>query len=138
MASVFVLHAAITWVLVGLIWTIQVVHYPLMAYVGPSAYADYQRRHMQRITWLVAVLMPFEVLLSAALVLFLPHALTMIGVLLVALIWASTAMFQAPAHERLQRGFAAEVHQFLVRSNWIRTALWTARGMLAGALLLML
>jgi hypothetical protein len=50
-------------------------------------------------------------------------------VLVVALdlaVLVSTIVWQAPLHGRLDReGFSAEVIRTLVRSNWIRTALWT-------------
>ena len=34
MSALLAAHAAATWALVGLIWTVQVVHYPLFALVG--------------------------------------------------------------------------------------------------------
>ena len=55
-------HAAVTWFLMGLIWIVQVVHYPLMAEVGAESYSAYQQGHMQRITWVVAPTMVLEAL----------------------------------------------------------------------------
>jgi hypothetical protein len=46
-------------------------------------------------------------------------------------IWTSTFTVQVPLHRRLERGFDAAVHGRLVRSNWLRTGGWTARGALA-------
>ena len=42
-------HVAATLFMVGLIWTIHVVHYPLFAEVGAENYVDYQSAHVERI-----------------------------------------------------------------------------------------
>lgn len=47
---------------------------------------------------------------------------------LLVLIWASTFLLQVPKHKVLTHGFDAEAHRFLVRTNWIRTAAWSVRG----------
>jgi hypothetical protein len=57
------------------------------------------------------------------------------GLALVAAIWLSTAAIQVPCHAKLAAGFDAEVHARLVSSNWIRTVAWTARGLLALAMI---
>jgi hypothetical protein len=51
------------------------------------------------------------------------------GLLLVAGIWLSTALFQAPRHTILGRGFDPAAHRFLVSSNRLRTVLWSLRGL---------
>ncbi|GGJ67978.1 hypothetical protein [Deinococcus aquiradiocola] len=131
-----VTHAALTWALVGLILTIQVVHYPLFARVGTGGYAAYQQEHVTRITWLVAPLMLAELGTGAALVLFRPPALPAVsvwlGLALIVLIWGSTALVQSPTHGQLAAGFDAALHARLVRTNLLRTVLWVARGVLAG------
>lgn len=128
-------QVAVTWSLVGLIWTIQVVHYPLMSRVGEARYADYQREHMRRITWLVGPLMLAEVGLALALWLRATtpneERLGWIGGLLLLAIWGATAAFSVPAHGRLEGGFDERAHARLVATNWIRTAAWTLRGALA-------
>ena len=52
------------------------------------------------------------------------------GLALVVAIWLSTAVIQIPCHHRLAQGFDDRVHRRLVRTNWIRTVAWTARGVL--------
>jgi len=49
-----VAHAAATLVMVGVIWFVQVVHYPLMARVSASEFAAYEREHQNRTTFVVA------------------------------------------------------------------------------------
>jgi hypothetical protein len=59
-----------------------------------------------------------------------PFFLLLLGLVLLAIVWLSTAFLQSPQHGALRRGFAAAPHRFLVASNWVRTACWTARGVL--------
>jgi hypothetical protein len=48
------LQAFASFAMTGLIWFVQVVHYPLFRAVGSSGYAAYQERHM-RLTKVVVV-----------------------------------------------------------------------------------
>jgi hypothetical protein len=125
--------------LTGLIWCIQVVHYPLFAAVGRDEFTRYEADHARLITLVVGPLMLVE--LAAALWLAavrpagVPAWMAWTGLALVAAIWLSTAAIQVPCHAKLAAGFDAEVHARLVSSNWIRTVAWTARGLLALAMI---
>ncbi len=55
---------------------------------------------------------------------------TWLAAALLAAVWASTAILQVPQHRRLERGFDAEAHRRLVRTNWIRVAGWSFRALL--------
>lgn len=129
MSVLFFAHAAATWALVGLIWTVQLVHYPLFAEVGPEHFGGYHARHTRQITWVVAPLMGVE-LVSAVLLFAEGHRefwFLASGVAL-ALNWLSTWLVQIPLHNRLATGFDSEAHRRLVKTNWLRTAAWTLRG----------
>jgi hypothetical protein len=52
------------------------------------------------------------------------------GLIMVALLWASTFFLQVPLHDKLSAGFSAENHAALVGGNWVRTVLWSLRGVL--------
>ena len=133
--GLLVLHAVSTLMLTGLIWVVQIVHYPLFAYVGEGDFCEYERQHARRITWLVGPLMVLEA--AAALGLFLlldtgvARMCTGLGVLLLLVVWGSTAFLQVPCHTRLSRGFDGLTLRRLVRTNWIRTAVWSVRGVLS-------
>jgi hypothetical protein len=43
-------HAAATLVMVGVIWFVQIAHYPLMARVSAGEFAAYEREHQTRTT----------------------------------------------------------------------------------------
>ena len=124
----------------GLILFVQVVHYPLMARGGTDHFGAYESGHTFRTGLVVIPLMAIE-LASAIWLAATPAAsgdrsLALVGVGLIAVIWTSTALLQAPAHGRLSRGFNPSVHKRLVRTNWIRTLSWVARIPVAFALLL--
>ncbi len=134
MTTLLAVHAAATWALVGLIWTVQLVHYPLFAQVGADAFRSYHARHTRQITWIVAPLMAVELLTAILLLVrgarepwllasFVPLAFN----------WLATWRVQIPLHNRLAAGFDADVHRQLVATNWWRTAAWSLRG---GCLLL--
>ncbi|MEM6459709.1 MAG: hypothetical protein AAF710_10005 [Planctomycetota bacterium] len=137
--AILLVHAAATWFMAGLIWFVQVVHYPLFAAVGGSGYVDYQAGHMRRTTFVVLPAMFIELGTAVALVFFddppWPAAWGLLGLLLVAAVWAVTFAVSVPAHRRLERGFDPAAHRRLVVTNWIRTALWSAR---AGLLVAMI
>lgn len=131
---VLLANAASTLLLVGLIWFVQVVHYPQFARVGRDCFAAYESAHMRLTTRVVAPLMLVEALTSAILAWQPPSAdlavVCWIGIVLVIAIWVSTATLQVPRHHALARAFDVQAHLGLVRSNWIRTAAWSLRGAL--------
>jgi hypothetical protein len=125
--------AASTWAMTGLIWFVQLVHYPLMALVGSGGYERYQAAHQSRTTIIVAPLMLAQAASSGVLAWRLQDApqgvAAWAGLALVALVFASTFFVQVPLHARLARGFDAGVHRRLVTTNWLRTLLWTAHAL---------
>ena len=134
MSSVFLVHFGATWALVGLIWFVQVVHYPLFAHVGGDAFPNYEAQHTRRTGWVVGVLMPLEAGTALWLVLSPPAdvdvAWLLLGLALVGVLWLTTLVVHVPLHRRLSAGFDPSVGRRLVVTNWIRTVLWSARGVL--------
>lgn len=53
-----------------------------------------------------------------------------LGIGLLGIIWLSTVFVQVPHHERLTQGFDPIIHRKLITSNWLRTRVWSARGLL--------
>ena len=139
MKAVLLIHLAATWFMVGLIWFVQIVHYPMFDRVGRDGFAAYEIAHSRLTTWVVGPPMIVEFLCALALVARRPDAIpawwTWTGLALVGAIWLSTALLQVPLHGVLAGGFDARAHAILVASNWIRTAAWTARGILAAAMI---
>ena len=140
MASLLlIVHACVTWFLVGLIWLVQLVHYAQFDGVGAGGWSDYHRRHTSNITWVVGPTMLLELATAVLLVwrrpAVVPAWTAWLGLGLVALLWISTAAIQVPLHNRLGGGFDAEVARRLVVTNWLRTIAWTLRGLLVAWML---
>ena len=132
-------HAAATLFMVGLIWTIQSVHYPLFARVGAADLISYENEHTLRMVRLLAIPAGLEISTGAALMWARPSGVglwlvLLAGALLVA-IWTSTVFVQVPLHRRLADQPDGSVVVQLVRSTWLRTALWTGRGVLVVVML---
>ncbi|MCS7025938.1 MAG: hypothetical protein NZV14_14135 [Bryobacteraceae bacterium] len=131
---ILLIHSAATLFMTGLIWFVQVVHYPLMARVGRSGFAEYEQAHSASTTLVVAAPMLIELGTAIWLVAFPParnlSGAAWLGLILVVLIWASTWLLQVPQHEILAHGFESQAHQRLVATNWIRTWLWSLRAIL--------
>lgn len=130
----FLAHLAATFFMTGLIWFVQVVHYPLFAATGKDNFSAYEQRHTAHTTWAVAPPMLVEAATAVLLFWFHPAGIATwqlsAGLALIAIIWLSTAFLQVPYHELLAKGFEPAVHDRLVRTNWIRTAAWSLRSLL--------
>ncbi|MFZ9881304.1 MAG: hypothetical protein ACO3QC_07885 [Phycisphaerales bacterium] len=139
MQAALLANTVSTLFMTGLIWFVQVVHYPLFSAVGGTEFAAYSRAHQSLTTLVVGPAMLVEAL-SAGLLVFarpagIPAWLAWLGLALVAVIWLSTAMLQVPAHGRLAGGFDASTHGFLVGTNWIRTVCWSLRAVVVVVML---
>ena len=115
--------------MVGLIWLIQLVSYPLFSYVNVGDFQKYHSRHVKKITPIVALAMTLEASIALILLIFTPSdsiGLFVINTLLVCLIWVSTAFIQIPYHQRLEFPKNQILYtEKLIKTNWIRTILWT-------------
>ena len=130
------LHLAVTLMMAGIIWSVQLVQYPLMAEVGRREFTAYHRQHMRRIGWVVMPLMLVEAGAAVALAVLRPAPLSVAGMVLLAAVWTSTFSIQVPLHARLQRGRDPHAIRRLVSTNWLRTWLWSGRAVISMMLVL--
>jgi hypothetical protein len=124
----------------GLIWFVQIVHYPLFGSVGGASWPTYHAAHCRHTGNLVLPVMLVEIGTAAALLLLSPALRTspLYSILcaLLGLIWLSTALLQAPLHHHLRRSPGPALLRRLLLTNWIRTTAWTLRSLGLCALLL--
>jgi hypothetical protein len=123
----------------GVIWVMQIVHYPLMRFVSGEQFARFETAHRIRISWVVGPLMLIEGVCVLAF-LFAPPAglpwwLPWVGAGVEAIAIGTTAFVSAPLHEQLNANFDEATLHRLVATNWVRTVAWTGRAAVAIAIL---
>jgi hypothetical protein len=120
---------------VGMIWFLQLNHYPLYESVGRDVFGEYVIAHNRRLLFPVILPSGLAFISSVALALRHPAAVPDWSVWLVVALNAvtavSTVLVQGPAHNALARGgYSASTVSRVLTTNWLRTAAWTANGAL--------
>lgn len=123
-----------TFYFVGLIWTIQVLSYPLFQKVGRDAFTEYHAAHSRRITTILGVPL-LLVFVSSLLMLWIrpapvPLWAALLNGVLGAGVWIMTAFIHVPLHSRLGRNYSLDTMNALISTNWLRTIVWTVQGLL--------
>ncbi|MCB1144332.1 MAG: hypothetical protein H7A24_18065 [Leptospiraceae bacterium] len=127
---IFVSNLFSTFFMTGLIFLIQIVHYPLFDLVSEERFLKYHSEHSRLITFIVLPMMLTELMSSIFLIPDNPYLNRTMAILLLALcvgIWVSTAFVQVPYHNLLAGGKSSNLISKLTNSNWIRTLLWSLR-----------
>ena len=122
-------HLIFTSIMTGVIWVIQIVHYPSFHFIEKELYTVFQKFHMNKISIIVIPIMLAE--LITGMMLFLDKSskspLLIVSFVILVLIWLITGVFFSKAHNELMTGYQELVVNQLVVMNWIRTLLWTLR-----------
>ena len=128
-ALVLFVHLIFTSVMTGVIWVIQIVHYPSFHFIEKELYTAFQKFHMNKISIIVIPIMLAE--LITGMMLFLDKSskspFLIVSFVILVLIWLITGVFFSKAHNELMTGYQELVVNQLVVMNWIRTILWTLR-----------
>lgn len=118
-----------TAMLTGLIWTIQLINYPQLRFVGEKEFRSFHTFHMNAITPLVAPLMILEILFCG--INFyqknFSSNISLLSFFLLLCIWATTFFLSVPLHEKLLITRNIEFVHKLVLTNWIRTIGWSLK-----------
>lgn len=133
MQSLVLLQVASCFFLTGLIWTIQVVHYPSFSWIQKDRFSAFSSFHSRRISLVVIPVMLVELFTAGILLLTkspIAPSLLVVNAVIVGLIWASTFFLSVPCHSRLSVGFSKQSAAKLVATNWSRTLLWSSRSVL--------
>jgi hypothetical protein len=133
-------NAFATCVMVGVIWFVQVVHYPLLATIGQDRASEIAQEHQRRTGWVVGAPMAIEGVTTLWLLVQRPQhvnvLLPWLAAFFLAVALASTIFLSVPLHEKMANSPTADIGARLVRTNWPRTIAWTLRGVLAAIMLL--
>ena len=138
--DVLAVQAIASGAMCGVIWFVQLVHYPLLGRLNDTDARRATCENLRRTPWVVVPFMLAEGVTAMAVAVCPPagvgRPVAVAGVAVVAALWASTVLVQMPLHARLAAGDdMPRTTAALVRGNWLRTALWTARALLAGWML---
>ena len=129
------LETAATLFMAGVLWTMQLLNYPLLALVGTEAFPRYEAAHNRRFALVVVpgVLAAAcgGIGLAASRPGQVPLWAPVCELALLAVVIISTAVRQGRQHGVLARGFDQRTIGLLVRSNWIRVAAWSAAAAIA-------
>lgn len=137
---VLLINLLATWTMVGVIWFVQVVHYPLLSVVPVESAASVAVEHQRRTGWVVGAPMALEGVTTLALLVLVPEGVAwfvpwLAGIPL-AVALGATIFLSVPRHERMARDPDAQVGKELVSTNWVRTIAWTVRGVIVGGMVL--
>ena len=133
-----IIHVMATFFMVGMIWTVHHLHYPLFTLVGEDSYIAFQQEHVDRIgallfiPWLTEGLTLLGLLFLAFVGerpdLRVPTAINSVGMAVVLVI---SGFWSAPAHGDLSDGFDVSVHNRLMDANLVRSLAWSVCGVAA-------
>ena len=132
--TLLIINSAAALFMTGVIWFVQIVHYPLFIFADKEKFPEFSKTHSNNAGYIVIFPMLIE-LITAVMLLFLypssPFHNYYIGsMFLLALIWISTFIIQVPMHRRLAFGYHNKRIDLLIKYNWIRTIGWTSRSIL--------
>ena len=121
----------VTWILIGIIWFTQIVHYPLYTKIK-EGFIEYERCHIRRTAYLFFPLMLIELITAIVLVGLVSEVnvtrLAFVNLFLLIIIYLMTFLLQIIQHQKLSIGFSKKLLHALIASNWIRALLWTCKG----------
>ena len=122
-----ILQIAVTGYLVGLIWLIQLIHYPAFRHIDPASWGTFHQAHSAVLGLLAGGPMIISLLVGTWLAYTVGDArqYAVWGCEIVA--WVVTFALSVPEHTRLARAKEDAAISRLIRWNWLRTLAWTVK-----------
>ncbi len=126
--TIFLINTFCTFFMTGLIWYVQLVHYPSFRFLNEENFAKFHKHHSVRTGIIVMPVMSIELSTSGVLAWMEGWTtLNAFGFYLVILIWLSTFFLSVPKHNALKHGKVDSLIDGLVKTNWFRTVLWSIK-----------
>ena len=125
--SLVVLQVAVTGYLVGLIWLIQLIHYPAFRHIEESRWGQFHQAHSAVMGWLAGGPMIISLLVGGWLAYAAGDVRQYVALGCEVLAWMVTFGLSVPEHTRLANGKDGAVISRLIGWNWVRTAAWTVK-----------
>ena len=121
-------HFCVSWALVGLIWLIQLNHYPSFRFISEENWSEFHKHHTRSISFVVIPLMLSELYFVIRLLIVQQDINSIILFMLILVIWMNTFLQAVPLHNKLAFAKNVSLINKLVQINWVRTILWTVKG----------
>ena len=132
--ELLILNLFSTIFMTGIIWFVQVIHYPSFKFIQKDNFTNFSLFHSKNATYIVAFPMIVELITSILLLkwypLSVPYFYLLTGFILVLIIWFSTFLIQVPYHGALSKQYDETLIHKLVKSNWVRTVAWSLRAII--------
>jgi hypothetical protein len=125
---IFLINTFSTFFMTGLIWYVQLVHYPSFHFVNKDMFSEFHAHHSLKTGLIVMPVMSLELATSGALA-WNDGWITLnaLGFYIVIMIWVCTLFFSVPKHNALKHGKVDSLISGLVNTNWFRTVLWSVK-----------
>jgi hypothetical protein len=127
----FMIHLVSTSFMVGVIWIVQLVHYPTFLFIDEQKSNDFQKFHMSRISYIVMPAMTTELFSGIYIFIYSNMAidsnLFLLALTILIINWIITALVFVKMHNKLLINYKIEIISLLVKWNWLRTLLWSVR-----------
>ncbi len=141
---ILVANFVATATMVGVIWFVQWVHYPLLVTTAADnpmdAASQVAREHQRRTGQVLAVPMAVEGFSTLGLLISRPDAVSFVlpwfGAASLAVALGSTVLLSVPLHAKLATNPTADIARRLVVTNWPRTIAWSVRGAICTTMVL--
>ena len=127
MDVILLIHFSVCLVMTGVIWIVQVVHYPTFRFINNNNFNLFSSFHVKSIGFIVVPLMLIEATTATILVLKYPNKAIFINFTLLMITWVFTFAVSMPLHKDLQNRYSPNAIEKLIKTNWSRTILWTIR-----------
>lgn len=112
----------------GIIWIIQVLHYPAFLSIDVNRFGAFHALHSSRMGYLVGPVMVFELITGVLLVMNQPRSWPLMANLgLIVGLWLLTFLVSVPLHNFLATSLDPQKIEALIMTNWPRTILWNLR-----------
>lgn len=121
------IHISTCLLMTGIIWIVQVVHYPTFRFIDNKSFSSFSKFHAKSISSIVIPIMLVEIATVAILLVNFPSKALFINLTLLLITWLVTFLVSVPLHKELQKQKSSQNIEKLIKSNWIRTSLWTFR-----------
>lgn len=137
---VLIVNLVSTWTMVGVIWFVQIVHYPLLSIIPVESASSVAVEHQRRTGWVVGAPMFLEGVTTLMLLVMVPSGVAwfvpwLAGIPL-AVALGATIFLSVPRHERMAKQPDPQVGRELVSTNWVRTIAWSLRGVIVAGMVL--